>query len=313
MPTTFYLDGTTLSDSTAVYTDAALTTCATDGFYSDGIVSRELVSCVLQPEVVCAACGVPCGGALNPPGGDTGLYLVNVETGNTDADVGAVVIHFQPYQVPDGIRVMYDGVTYNKLSSEVFGYKAASDSDHFTLLGVSTSGCAPDLLAGPYPLTYTLDVFEFDGTGWDDLSTTRDEDIVAGDLAFDSVDGNWYTMVIPKLTRNPSLLEVEVIAPCASTGWDIAVTCPAALPSFSSNTTLGASKASSALACADTGSATFYRAGYAGGTGNTVTIYDWVFSDSFGENVLPSGWYKGGGVGSFEVDSNGVVITITAC
>ena len=39
----FYIDGTTLSNSTAIFDDQGLTTCAAAGFYSDGIISREQV------------------------------------------------------------------------------------------------------------------------------------------------------------------------------------------------------------------------------------------------------------------------------
>ena len=45
----YYLDGSTLSDSTAVYTDVGLTICAADGFYADGTIVRELSSCLLLP------------------------------------------------------------------------------------------------------------------------------------------------------------------------------------------------------------------------------------------------------------------------
>ena len=39
---TFYINGTTLANSTTVFIDAGLITCAPDGFYSDGSgISRE--------------------------------------------------------------------------------------------------------------------------------------------------------------------------------------------------------------------------------------------------------------------------------
>ena len=38
----YYIDGTTLSNSTVIYSDSALTTCAPDGFYSNGLITREL-------------------------------------------------------------------------------------------------------------------------------------------------------------------------------------------------------------------------------------------------------------------------------
>jgi len=57
MPTTpFYINGPSLSSSTAVFDDAALTTPSPNGFYSDGIVSREQIDGVLLPEQICTAC-----------------------------------------------------------------------------------------------------------------------------------------------------------------------------------------------------------------------------------------------------------------
>ena len=59
----FYINGPSLSSSTAVFDDAALTICSPDGFYSDGIVTREQVDCVLLPEQICTACcSDPCSG-----------------------------------------------------------------------------------------------------------------------------------------------------------------------------------------------------------------------------------------------------------
>lgn len=51
----YYLDGPSLASSTAVYDDADLTTCAADGWYSDGLISRQQVDCVLLAEVSCDA------------------------------------------------------------------------------------------------------------------------------------------------------------------------------------------------------------------------------------------------------------------
>lgn len=52
----YYLDAPSFSAATAVYTDAALTTVAPDGFYSDQSISREQVSGVLLPQITCPSC-----------------------------------------------------------------------------------------------------------------------------------------------------------------------------------------------------------------------------------------------------------------
>jgi hypothetical protein len=53
---TYYLNGPSLGSATAVFLNAALTVCATDGFYSDGVIVRELVDCVLLPQQTCPSC-----------------------------------------------------------------------------------------------------------------------------------------------------------------------------------------------------------------------------------------------------------------
>ena len=55
---TYYLDGNTLANSAAVYTNVNLTSCAPDGYYSDGVISRQQIGCVLSPANDCIGCGV---------------------------------------------------------------------------------------------------------------------------------------------------------------------------------------------------------------------------------------------------------------
>ena len=49
----YYIDGTNLSNSTAVYDDEELTVCSADGYYSNGGIVRQLVNCVLQSQQTC--------------------------------------------------------------------------------------------------------------------------------------------------------------------------------------------------------------------------------------------------------------------
>jgi len=52
----YYLNGPSLSTATAIFTDVDLTTCAPDGWYSDGVISRELVGCNLLTQQTCSGC-----------------------------------------------------------------------------------------------------------------------------------------------------------------------------------------------------------------------------------------------------------------
>lgn len=53
---TYYVNGVDLASSTAVFLDAALSICAPDGYYSDGTIVRQQISCVLASNVTCPNC-----------------------------------------------------------------------------------------------------------------------------------------------------------------------------------------------------------------------------------------------------------------
>ena len=53
---TYYLNAPSLASATAVFTDSGLTTYAPNGYYSNGVISRQQISGVLSPAVTCPAC-----------------------------------------------------------------------------------------------------------------------------------------------------------------------------------------------------------------------------------------------------------------
>ncbi len=73
-----FLNGPTLSSATAVFIDDALTTCAPDGFYSDGSVVREQVDCVLLPPVICPSCTTPCNTNIVGEGAEGTYYTLTI-------------------------------------------------------------------------------------------------------------------------------------------------------------------------------------------------------------------------------------------
>ena len=97
----YYLDGTTLNNATAVYDDADLTTCAANGFYSDGISVREQITqgsgCLLLPPQICPTCATPCGGSI-AGNGNQGLYLLDLDVGGTATDTGAIIVNLTLHQ-----------------------------------------------------------------------------------------------------------------------------------------------------------------------------------------------------------------------
>ena len=56
---TYYLDTASFTNATAVFSDSTLSTCAPDGFYANGTIVREQVSCVLLPAQACPSCPTP--------------------------------------------------------------------------------------------------------------------------------------------------------------------------------------------------------------------------------------------------------------
>ena len=52
----YYLNAPSLGSATAVFTDDALSVCAPDGFYSNSIIVRQQVDCVLLPQQECPSC-----------------------------------------------------------------------------------------------------------------------------------------------------------------------------------------------------------------------------------------------------------------
>ena len=54
---TYYLNAPSLASASAVFSDAAMTTFAADGFYSNGVISRQQIDGVLLPQQNCPSCG----------------------------------------------------------------------------------------------------------------------------------------------------------------------------------------------------------------------------------------------------------------
>lgn len=298
---TFYLDAPSLSTATVVYSNAALTTVAANGFYSDGSIVREQVSGVLLPPVTCPSCAIPCGGVINA-GGSQGIYYLNTDLGT---DLGAVVIEFDPFSVPDGILAVYDGTIYNGVSSPTYGWLQGTPGLP-TYIGATGFDCG--IIAGS---PFTLNEFEYDGTTFTPLGTTTSVSVLSGQIQLESAGPGNTIMVIPKTAASPSVLNITFIGPCSSTAFDISVSCPAALPSFASST----ANVDSTTACADTIDQTYYVA-YVNGSTGLLGLYDLVFSDANGESKLLAGYYKTTAAGVndwFQVDSNGVIIAFGSC
>jgi hypothetical protein len=302
---TYYLDAADLATATAVYLDSSLAFLAPDGFYGDGTISRQQSLGILLPAETCVSpCPVPCGGSIGASGGQ-GIYLANLDTGS---DVGAIVIYFNPDNVPDGIRAVYDGNTYNKLSSPIDGRHESTDPTGFTVVGNSGSDCG---LAGNTTNFPAAIEYLYNGTSFLPTGNTQNITISPGDVSLGASPGSCI-MVIPKTTASPSVINLEMLGPCSGTVWAASIQCPYLLPEFSSST-----RQSTALVpCGTALTETYYSAKVHTANDAFVGLYDYVFEDAYGAIPLSSGFYLTNNVAApnqvLNVQ-NGIVVAITNC
>jgi|APGre2960657404_1045060.scaffolds.fasta_scaffold00046_37 hypothetical protein len=300
---TYYLNGPTLSSATAVFTDAALSICAPDGFYSDGSIVREQVSCSLLPEVICPACAVPCNTNINGTGGQ-GVYYIDTDTG---INTGAIIIRFQPFGIPDGILIQLGPNVYNGMSSSNYGWLQGS-AGLPTYVGEIASDCG--ILAGsPYP---SVNEFKYEGSGFVSLGTTTSVTVLPGQVELTTNPPGVCTIVVPKTSNSFTILNTQIIGLCSGTGFDIEVECPQSLSTWSGSILA----ATAGEACLLGTTITYYYV-HVNGSSGVFGLYDMVFSDPNGQNPLPAGFYNTGSMSpSFnwvEVDSNGVIISFGLC
>ena len=299
---TYYINGTTLSNSTSIFTDADLTICAADGFYSDGTITRELTSCVLGAIAPCPSCSTFCNNTVNASGSQ-GVYLLDIDTGTLANSVGAVKITFAPAAIPDGIRATFDGVVYNELSSPVDGYHASTTPGNFTYVGRTSSDCG---ISGTiYP---SLPEFNYVDGAFVATGNAVSETVDPGDVSLSVASPGLCVMVIPKLTPSPNTISFEFVGPCVSTAWSIIVDCPVLLTEYNSSTSPAVD---SVTACGNAVDTVYYNMPVTG-TPGAPELFDWVFEDAYGQTVLGDGFFKIDGSIFIEVQ-NGIIVDKASC
>mgnify|MGYP003643317145 CR=1 FL=1 len=308
---TYYIDSVSFATATGVFTDAALTTCAPDGYYSDGLNYRYLTACVLGPVGTCPACTTACGTPIAGTGANDGSYMLSFTVGT---GIGAIIITVTPGGAfkPVGVDATFNSSVYNKFSTTNFGYKGSTVGGVPTYLGDTAADCG--IVAGsPYTLqSYTYAGGVFTATG---LYVVRG--IVAGQVQTTVGTPGASVMVVPKTLSGPTTIALEVVAPCPSTSFTLAAACPVALTGFTSTLT---PVAGSGAVCLLTPTITYYNAPVTGTAGNPA-LHDWIFADPNGEfkvaNSYGAGYYKwddGTPTGRwFLLDANSVIIGEGAC
>jgi hypothetical protein len=283
----YFLDGTSLIDSTTIYINSILTIPASDGFYSDGINVRQQLSGLLLPVQPCPSCGLPCNTGADFSG-DEGEYRMTIDTGTLPANTGAIVIRFRVGNAPDGMIVNYDGNVYNEFSSPFFGYLAGAPGGP-TFLGNSSTSCPPSGLLG----SHTLNIFNWDGSTFVPSGGTNTINVVSGELALTLSAPDdpslWSVLVVPKTAASPSTISITVYAVCASTSFLFSVDCATKLkkinasarfPSFGVEGYCDAPLLNSLYPVRVNGSAPY------------LGLYDWIFLDEYGQTKAADGWYR---------------------
>jgi hypothetical protein len=118
-------------------------------------------------------------------------------------------------------------------------------------------------------------------------------------------------MVIPKTSVTPSIMNINVFGLCPGTLFNISVSCPQELESVAGSIGLGEQD------CGATIDQTYYVSVSAGNIGDSGSYeFAYIFTDVNGEFPLAAGLYTiliGSNPFNIEVDSHGIIISITSC
>jgi len=304
---TYYFNGTSFSNATAVYTNASLTTLAPDGFYSDAGIVRQQLNGVLLNVQTCNSCAVDCGsGVSGASNNQNGVFQASVDLANS---TGAVIFYgFWGASIPDGCRLVFNNQTVNRFtcfenhSNNPIVNGAGTTVDYaginnaageYTYLGSTNNQILPNSpyngvgvncpTQGGQPEDYTLINGTYVAQGsFQNITVTSDM------LGVNSTSNLLaYTAVVPKTVLTPTVLQVQISAPLCGTLFNWTIACPVALPSFQASPLQGNTN------CA-TATSTFYYAKNATWNGSTFTpetgsvpvVGNFVFTDADGTTYL---------------------------
>lgn len=296
---TYYFDGINFAQATALYTDAALTTLAADGFYSQNGIVRQQLNGILLNSQPCSECSVPCGSGISANFSGNGHFNADVDLANS---TGATVIYYyMGAQIPDGVLVTYNSVFYNRLTcknnhnGQVIGEQNGTVVDYSGLNNQPGTATNPTFVGDrnntQNPVGTFNNVTEYnyvDPVGYQALGTTRNFSVVNAQVGTAVGTGSpVFTQVIPKTVGSVTNCNVQIFAPLAGTVFRWQIFCPTALPSFQG------SALQNTTSCA-AGAATYYFVRNATGTttpftidtNTTPEIGNFVFEDANGSTYV---------------------------
>lgn len=305
MPT-YYLDGPSLAQATAVYTDPTLTICAPDGTYSDTYITRIQTGCVLGPPKFCPSCGAQCG--ENDYGNckeNPSVLNIDIDLGNDPGDTGVVIVKFESNKFVHGFIADYDGTTYNTFSSPIYGLLTAP-SGLPVYIGDQDEDCG--LVSGS---PHVVPVYEFNGGAYNTTGTTEVVNVFPTQIQTTVNQPGQCVMVIPKTGLNPSQLSISVKAPCGDC-FKLSVSCPTVLfPTYTSQVA-----PTEELVCEYDDNLIYYNYPV-NGNGVTLGLFDWIFLDANGEIIAADGYYHAPtmlpGAYDWFLVQNGIIIQMGQC
>ena len=320
----YYLDGTTFSNATKIYTDVDLTTLAPNGWYSFGGKYRHQTGGFLLGESVCPACDEAC--SPNPTGAGEGsfqftsntpgVYYMKVSTGT---GVGLIRPFIQLLNNDFmGIQIIHNATIYNNWVNDE-GYKSPGNSNPIWLGDASSPTPGPPAAGTVYTNQPT---FTWSGTAWVQggnigytvNSTTNYNATFATNNWCGNINKNSNTLPLQDV-------DITIFVPPSVPGgvnFRFTLTCPQLLPAIPFNATRFANAVDACNAVGTSDSVFF--GGADNQTNITLTqiqVNGFVYTNQFASSGSPiAGYYKINDItsnGYMQVDANGVVIAVGTC
>jgi len=305
MPTqgTYFLDTTSFATATAIYTNAALTTAAPNGWYKTssntfrqqtGAPSTPVLSTTYTCEcttfsssTVEASETAACSATINQTYYHTGSGSTPVATNVCYSDPGQNVLGNGYYKLTSTTFMQITGGSGVVASVGTFSTGASFAAS--TSQTNATNACAASINQTYY----------HNGGGSLPIATN----VCYTDECKSSVLGNGFYK-IGTLANNKYMQITGGSGVVASV-----TTCPSALEEYDSSST----STSSPNACFESLGTTYYHDGTPGAN---PAVNDTCYSDSAGTTPLSSGWYRANNVGGdikYNLNSSGVVQVVTFC
>jgi len=330
MSTTYYINGTNFSTANTVYTDAELTTPASDGYYRLGGTTRQQLNGQLREEQACNDCSVvACNTEVSQPyvSGTVRRSSQVFFDGGTDTGAMVIVVKLlvpsgDTQQIPIGLRVNYDDVNYNNVvrklgDTSVLGTAAVNDAGYANVTATVPSeyiivGSNRACLINQLDKSFTH--YLWNGTSFDGTKEVVSRlNIYDDNRAQNDTGGNpdgpeYVVLVLPKVLVNERNVLVDIIQDCDA-GFDVYAHCPTVLTAtadlYGGGGAIGTGTAAEACASTDVTIFPFYAVGSGSGINADTSLVtlnptlpqlrDVLFIDNKGVQQLPStfnSWYR---------------------